>query len=348
MTGNNIQYIQTQNLALVQNSSSKVLHEGDSVFVRVLKDSGNNRFFVSINGSRMNIFSNEKLLPGSSFKAILEKTENSSLIFKIISSQKLETQNSTSLISKFFLTNGIPSDQISLKLIQFLQQSGLKIDKNFIQKVKNLAAKFPGKEKKAGEVIALLLSKNIEANEEQINYLLSLLESSFSEESNYSKNQDEDVEEENNFLKQIFPDEKFSKYGLLSFINHIKFDNQKHWVVLPYEWNFEENLAKGVIRLFLDIPSQKTEKIMLNCKIKCKSYYFVLYLKSDVIEELRYCTEPELDFSLQNKAKKILEEVLSQGLNLDHELPCVYTPQARIEALSSDSDLSSMFIDKLI
>lgn len=176
MTGPEIHFIQTQNLT--QGTYSSSLENGSRVFVRVLEDLGGGKYQVSFGGNRFNVSSKNVLLPGQSFKAqILLQKEAVTLIPENRENLAAEsTVKNTSLLEQELFSLGLGNDGITLKLLQFMQQSGLKIDKSIMNRAALLAKKFPGKEKKAAEIAALLLEKGIDGDENTIQALLSLLD----------------------------------------------------------------------------------------------------------------------------------------------------------------------------
>ena len=61
-------------------AEAPALHEGDTVFVRVLSQQGKNRYAVSFAGQRFNVFSQRALPNGASFSAAVKIKDGSILL----------------------------------------------------------------------------------------------------------------------------------------------------------------------------------------------------------------------------------------------------------------------------
>lgn len=158
-------------------------------------------------------------------------------------------------------------------------------------------------------------------------------------------------------LKNIFGSVPENSPGLLSLFNQISEKSDKHWILLPYEWNFTRKNGKsvktsGFIRLLLNKSLKTVEKISVNCDVKNSSkkwtnYFFVLYLNSSKVKEVRFCTLPALLTSQISFEERRLGELFSSGMNLDDSVTVTYSPLTLIEGLFSDSEIPLTF-NKLI
>lgn len=174
MGTNSVQYIRSQDIALAEGYKT-TLREGSSVLVRVLKNNGGGRFTVSFAGSRFSVSSDRALNPGDVFKATVALSKDGTVLLKpesFLTSGSLPENPLASL----FQTLNIPFDEISTKLFSFMQQLGVKIDRNFILRARDIASRFPGKESAAAEIAALLLEKGIEPDVKTVRKILVLAE----------------------------------------------------------------------------------------------------------------------------------------------------------------------------
>lgn len=177
-------------------AEAPALHEGDTVFVRVLSQQGKNRYAVSFAGQRFNVFSQRALPNGASFSAAVKIKDGSIL---------LVPQNRTHTISNganavkhvpfmdadvsgrlnaFFEQALLPSDDISLRLLQFFQENGLRFNGRQAQKARAAALRFAGREKEAAEAALFLLEKGVQPDEQTLGELLDVLYGSSEQDGN--------------------------------------------------------------------------------------------------------------------------------------------------------------------
>ena len=158
-------------------------------------------------------------------------------------------------------------------------------------------------------------------------------------------------------LKNLYGEISENSPGLLSFFNQTGEKSEKHWILLPYEWNFTKKNGKsvksnGFIRLLLNKSLKTVEKIGINCEIKNSSkkwtnYFFVLYLNSSKVKEVRFCTLPTLLTSQISFEERRLGELFSSGMNSNDSVTVTYSPLTLIEGLFADSEIPAVF-NKLI
>lgn len=249
----------------------------------------------------LNIFNNGipsfKSEGGIPFHQISQKVNESA----VQTENKVNIINSTSkdflklpLVKDFFEKLGLPCDKSSLHLVQFFQQLEIKPDLPKLIKSYNLAKKFPKKEGKAAEIAYLLEEKNISADEEKIQNVLSLLEH------NNDKNDSEKNSKDSDFLKLM---------------NH-KAGKNKYWLIFPYELTLEKEKADGIIRLLCDREKKNTEKIIISANFSRIFYNFVIYCKysGDGYKSLTidFCTKPELTLLKKRNSISILQELFAQ------------------------------------
>ena len=223
-------------------------------------------------------------------------------------------------VKHFFENLGLPADKTSLHLVQFFQQLEVKPDIPKLIKCYNLSKKFPKKEGKAAEIAYLLEEKGINADEEKIQNILSVLDSSS------KKNNDNKDSKENDFLKLV---------------NH-KTGKNKYWIMFPYELKLEKEKADGLIRLLCDRNKKNTEKIIISANFSRIKFNFVLYYKysreGNKSLTINFCSKPELSLLKKRNSISILQELFDQtpGTIINY---CKYDEE-KTEFFSADTKIS--------
>lgn len=359
------------------------LKDGSFVAVNVLKNNGNGSYLISFAGSRFNVKSKVALEPGEKFLAKLSVQENKVFLTPQKSLNQIEETENSNLLNKtqnaelvkILLEYGLVPDSITIKIMQFLQQGNFSLDKNLMQKARLIALNFPGNEKKAAEIAISLFEKGVNANVQIVKKFLDSMfvsdknpEDSPREQQDSSQAEDFAREQKNSqqkqknqnlqiLVKNLFGSVPENSPGLLSLFNQISEKSDKHWILLPYEWNFTRKNGKsvktsGFIRLLLNKSLKTVEKISVNCDVKKSSkkwtnYFFVLYLNSSKVKEVRFCTLPALLTSQISFEERRLGELFSSGMNLDDSVTVTYSPLTLIEGLFSDSEIPLTF-NKLV
>ena len=348
--------IQTQNLALVNDVHSEV-HEGDSVFVRVIAENSPQNYTVSFAGSRITVKSDIPLKQGDSFTAII-KTSRDGKILLIPAEQDAPLQQ-FSRIESFLAAQGVSPDDSAVKLVALLQNLGVKINPKIISKASVISKKFPGKERKAAEIAAVLEEKGIPASEETVKRLLIELDfnsgGSKKNSGNNSSQKDDSRKKENTktITDKLYATPLPENEGLLAFFNHKKNSGPMQWLILPYEYNLNEKHAGGNIRIQYNRELKTTEKICVDVKFNSENssqnkkkdvtnYYFVVYYKLSKVREMRFCTLPPLLTSRIPFEEKRLGELLRSGMN-DDSVSVIYSASAFTEGFFLNDEIPLSF-----
>ena len=322
---NIIHSIQTQGKASVNVKST--VSGGSSVFVRVLEDKGSSSYVVSFAGQKVLVKSEKSLVPGQSFRARIElsqdkkillipQTEENNIKSALNSLSLIEAdKNPQGLIEAFFNSQNLVSDSITLTIFQFLQQSGFKTDKSLMEKARRIALNFTGKEKKAAEIAVLLLENGLESDAELMQKIMALLDCDKNE--NQHKEKKESFDEENqkiippdkNILEKIY-DSTFEDADLLALVNQNAKVNP-HYIFFPYDYTFLSKKAHGLISFLIDSKTKQIQKMSLNCKFDSTEYYFVLYYKGSFPSELVFF-QNGLKNESPLKCENFLKEILVQ------------------------------------
>lgn len=209
-----------QKSALAQNSSARTLSEGDSIYVRVIKNQGGGKYIVSLGGNRFELSSTIKLNEGETFPAKI-RIENQK-IFLVQQSgteiRKSVLENLEGLFSsdgkilnpeivKYFENLSLFPDFVNYSLLQTMKYLGLNFSHQSFTKARQIAFRFKGKESEAAKTALILIQKGIEPSEENVRAILS----SDSEDSECPDS--EDLNEKKNFFESeaLKDSEEFEK-----------------------------------------------------------------------------------------------------------------------------------------
>jgi len=381
MSNSTVQYIKTHTTASVQ--PNQVLRGGSSVFVRVLSDNGNGRYTVSFAGNSVDVQSAAKstrqLVAGQTFLATVQTDDDGKILLvpknesygvdaasiervTVVENGVNSDGTPNAALSSFLVAQGLCPDASTVKILQFLQQTGVKTDTSLMMKAQKIALRFAGREKQAAEAAILLLEKGIDPDDALIGQILDALTDDGGEagasnsqankrelggfaHDNESKadsgdpKQTDDFSAEPDFLLQLYDEIPDRKPGVLTLLNQLS-SERKHWIFLPYEWNGDQNdhlpSAKGIIRILVDTQTQKVEKIAINCRTKMTNYYFVLYYIESKVKEVRFCALPPL-LSLNKRSEELrLGELLRSGMNLSSPVTVTYSTSACCDGICTD------------
>lgn len=309
-----------QSSALAQNASSneRRLGEGDSVYVKVIKNLGSGKYIASLEGKIFSITSEISLSEGESFLSKIKIENNKILLVQQLENGIFKTalENANGIfdqngkitnpeIIKYFEKLGLFPDFVNYSLFQTLKSLGLNFSLQFFSKARQIASKFKGKEAEAAKIAMILIQKGIEPSEENVRSILFDSESDFSEPENNFENEEklslrsEKKENENlenqifsvlkNFFDSILKGEntKNNRLGKLTLFNHSGFSKKGifssgSWIKVPFEFDFmkndKKNVAFGDFFLFLSSEESKLKKIAVKLNFFEKMYKFVILL----------------------------------------------------------------------
>lgn len=180
-----------QNVAIhSQNALSGLrqsVREGDLLFVRVLQNQGGGKYLASFAGGRFSVKSDSPLKAGDTFRAQVKIVNGKVFLFAQNAGGKISGANAISVqnfnfqspeASAFLASFGLPADGVSQKILQFLMQSGARLDSALMKKARRLAAKFAGREIDAAES-ALVLEQNGFDSDDSLEEIMALFGGDF-------------------------------------------------------------------------------------------------------------------------------------------------------------------------
>lgn len=209
-----------QKSALAQNSSARTLGEGDSIYVRVIKNQGGGKYIVSLGGNRFELSSTIKLNEGETFPAKIRIESQKIFLVQQSGTEILKSvlENLEGLFSsdgkilnpeivKYFENLSLFPDFVNYSLLQTMKYLGLNFSHQSFTKARQIAFRFKGKESEAAKTALILIQKGIEPSEENVRAILS----SDSEDSECPDS--EDLNEKKNFSESeaLKDSEEFEK-----------------------------------------------------------------------------------------------------------------------------------------
>lgn len=150
------------------------VREGDFLFVRILQNQGGGKYLASFAGGRFFVKSEALFKAGETFRAQVKIVNGKFFLLpqngggKISGASAISVQNfnfQSPEASAFLASLGLPADGVSQKILQFLMQSGARLDPALMKKARRLAAKFAGRENDAAESAILLEQKGFDSDD---------------------------------------------------------------------------------------------------------------------------------------------------------------------------------------
>lgn len=330
-------YIHSQNAISKENAN--LLREGNSVLVRILKQTGSNSYIASFAGGRFTVNSKDALKPGTTFMARLSFQNGKVNLVKI---PQVQNQNSepkavitssntlTSEIASLLQSLGVAPDSISKTLLQTFYATGSRVNVEKLNKARVAAMKFEGREEEAAEAALILLEKGIEPTFENISDVLTgfSLEKKFEEadgKSDESFDEKQIEKELRRFFKDLVESDRAGNLsdartdaGFLTVFNHLASrqteDGAGHFVVVPFEFGFEKGEKQlkgdGVFRVILGISEKILKKTVITFKINGQIWNFVISLDEEHIKKVKLCHFSELSIETDENLCKRLSDFL--------------------------------------
>ena len=332
-----------------------VLRSGSVVTGRVLERNADGSYSVSLAGQKINVKSESPLQIGGVFSARVNLKGESvelSLVKENVSSEILQKFGGSSEISpqvaNLLASLGFEQNSDSFKILQFMQQIGMKFDVDSAKKALKQAKNSSDKEENA-QISLLLEEKGIKANDERVQAVSGRKKQG---ESDKRKDENKNKEKHGNFVirnylgKDVHEEEKILKagrfscvsvkdyfsqvdeaasshdFGILTAFNSVLSSSQKnpplrHWIMLPFEWNFRA--YTGNIRLLFDSELKNLEKVVIDLKNPAKNHIFVLYYKNAEVSSVKFASDTEFSDSQKSHLCEVLSSMLSKKISVKIE-----------------------------
>lgn len=315
-------------------TAQKILQEGSQVLVRITGDRGNGKYEGTVAGAKILLNAKgmggaeTKLSVGSSFVATvsLEKGQvqiipkNLPVLSGSENKLTMELANQQAIFS-FLESIGLPAEELSYHLLQQFKQLSMKLDSSLLQRIRNAAVKFKGKEKSASELLSLLVRKGINGSEEELLELLAELDGDFGEQSGEQTSKHSEKH-------------SGSPFSLMNKINSTK----GTWYFFPYEIikkSEAEITGTGSIRMLMD-DADRIKLLNLLCNYDDKKYLFSLLYENGRLDKIKMNVSPWQEEDIENKPKK-LETYISR-LSKNNPIEVLWCDSEEIEGSACASE----------
>lgn len=334
-------------ISLIQGNLSQnpanfsILRSGSVVTGRVLERNADGSYSVSLAGQKINVKSESSLQDGSVFSAKVSLKGESiqlSLVKESVSSEILQKFGGTGgnselspQVANLLSSLGFEPNAESFKILQFMQQIGMKIDVDSAKKALKQAKNSENKEEKA-QISLLFEEKGIKSSDERVQTIIGRKQQGGS-----GKRKDESGKREKQEKLRIcnFSDKLVKSYfsqvdeaaslreaGVLSAFNTVLSSSKKdiplrHWILLPFEWNFRA--YSGNIRLLFDSELKNLEKVVIDLKNPAKNHIFVLYYKNAEVSSVKFASDTEFSDSQKSHLCEVLSSMLSKKISVKIE-----------------------------
>lgn len=308
-----------QGLLSQKNVSGSVLRSGSIVNGRVIAKNGDGSYSVSLAGQKIDVRSETPLLPGQVFSARVKIT-GTQIALSLLQNVKSQPQeilqkfsaSSQSLspeLSKFLSSLGFEPNAESFRILQFMQQLGMKIDVPAAKKALSHTQKKSASNGEYAQVSLLLEEKGIASDDEKVSAVLGQNERGQSDSKGSSRKEENphpqkqhlasvDMKSLNSsvrdFFSQVDAASVENKGGILTAFNTVLSSSEKevplrHWIILPFEWNFAS--YSGDVRLLFDSELKNLEKVIINLKNESKKRIFVIYYKNNEPASVKFASD---------------------------------------------------------
>ena len=314
-------------------SSAISLREGSFVFVRVLDEKSDGTYTVTFAGNRFSVHADKKLFPGDAFPARLT-TDGRKLILlpdfncvfghsgsdsNISSNSNIFALNELSdgEVAQYFTTLGLVPDDLSRRIVSFMQLLGVRLDADKAAFIRDIAKKFPGHEKEAAEAAVILEEKGIPVTEENISKLMGLISGCGSADN-----------------------------GFTAHVNATE-DDEPHWIIIPYEYKGDdpESSFSGSLCLLKE-PDGTVSRLKITSRKGEKLFLFKIYLNYCVNKtKINVCTveftvEPHNEnVGLSGRIERIEKKLRSALAGVAEKIVVRYETDSDIIYLS-DNDIA--------
>ena len=190
---------------------------------------------------------------------------------------------------------GLSADAVTTRILHQMKQLEMKFDSKLINKVKNLALKFKGKELKVSELLLLLEEKEINFTEEELLNLLAQIED-YSEQ-NKNQNQKEKFKELNKFNEK-----------------------KRNWIFLPFEFvSYNDNvLGNGILKLLLGVNLKIIEMVNIETVYKNHEYNFSLLFENKKCSKI-YFNIPEMKYNKIDIFIDMLKSKIGKNVQIEYK-----------------------------
>lgn len=250
---------------------SKLPAEGKVVSVSVLERIGNGSIRIQIAGKTLIASGLNNFSSGDVFTARVRYSGSTLFLHPLpVASESL---------FDIFTRLGVPENPISSFLLSYFQSANFRLDSGIFRRVLSIAARFPGREKRAAEAATFLILHGIDPDDSLVLLIMDAFEG-------HAGGDD--------------PTER----DILSFINQKK-DHERHWLVFPFKRTISNRTLTGSIRFLVDTGIDLLVQTALTVHDGKRKWEFDLDGDS-----CKYRFSPPLDTVIHDRIAVYLKEML--------------------------------------
>ncbi|MBO4508281.1 MAG: hypothetical protein J5747_06540 [Spirochaetaceae bacterium] len=325
-------------------SSAVSLREGSFVFVRVIGEKPDGTYTVSFEGSRFSVRADKPMKAGDAFPAKLTTDGRKLILLPDFSrglsraannSKNLNNSNifdinklSDTDAAQYFNSLGLVPDELSRRIVSFMQLMGIRLDTDKAAFIREIAKKFPGHEQEAAEAAVILEEKGLPVTEEAVERLLGMISGCGSADN-----------------------------GFTAGVNAAEEDTE-HWIIIPYEYKGVDGTSDSLSEVrdssagrdgiesfygsicLLKEPDGTVSRLKLTARKGEKLFLFKIYLNYCINRTKIYECTVEFTVQPQNgNPGRIAEKLKTALAGAAEKIIVRYEPDPDIMYLS-DNDIA--------
>ena len=341
--------------------ASAVVRNGSVVTARVVSQNGNGSYTVSLAGQMIEVRSKVPLQKGQVFQATVAMSGNQ-LFLSLVSEAKnagelvqklpVQNQNLSPLVQNFLSSLGFEPNLDSFKIVQFMQQLGMKFDVESAKKALNQSKKDGTVRQEKAQISLLLEEKGIAASDERVSAIVG--NGKWKNENGKRKKENEngkwetengklgvrseqlglkseklEIDESSsvpsvlsvrNFFDSVDSASRSHEVGILSAFNTVLSAKGKnpplnHWLLLPFEWNFQN--YEGNIRLLFDSELKNIQKAVIDVKNSANQHTFLLGFEKNQLSAVKFATSLAVSPDAKNRLSQLLLSNFNRKISVE-------------------------------
>lgn len=240
--------------------SRSPLPEGATLDVKVMARSSDGTLRVRVAGKSLSAASVGPFEPGDAFAAKVRYSRGEVFLDPV--------KNPASVRAGVLARLSLPDTPTAAYLVRFFERSLYKLDAALCRSLLSLAARFPGRERRAVEAAAILETHGLLADEERVARLMDAIAGTQdADEPDPDGSRDSDSSRDSRGSHGSHggsPDdtrdrdsdgtERMRIRDYVAFINHKK-GHERHWIVVPFSRELGGRVVSGSIRCMIDLAS---------------------------------------------------------------------------------------------
>ncbi len=262
------------------------IRSGDVLRVEVLDASRHGRARIRLAGTVMFASDSRLVSSGETFLARVTLSKGSIFLTPIP-----EIHEDGAADRGILARLGLPDTPVTASLVTFFRSINARLDPALLKSISAIAARFPGKERRAAEAAAILAERGIDPDEETVARLVSCLEGAGADDGaplpdgseGRPRGTDERTRDRAERGEEPAGEGSDGPSGsrsprlrrFLSFVNAKK-GNGYHWVVVPFSLAISGRPCRGSVRFLLDLSASAVLQTRITCLDGRREWDFLL------------------------------------------------------------------------